>query len=109
MIRLRPIGESDFQTVLDIFVEAFSPSPVPPIEYIANLCHTEPEGCLLAERDGVPVGYAAAHRSGSIGYIGTVAVRNAHRGHGYGKLLTEAVRDYLQTRCRVVGLAVDPK
>lgn len=108
MIQLRQIRESDFPRVNEICSEAFGTSPSPPIEYVANLCHTEPEGCLVGTVAGEIVGYACSHRSGRVGYIGNLAVVATHRGKGYGKALTAAVRDHLVARCDIVGLAVEP-
>ncbi len=108
MLELRQIQPDDFQAVNALFSEAFDVSPPKDIAYIANLCVTDPEGCLLGTVGGEVVGYACTHRSGSIGYIGTIAVAKSQRGKGYGKKLTEAVRDSLVARCDVVGLAVEP-
>jgi GNAT superfamily N-acetyltransferase len=105
---LRQIQSADYATVNTLFTDAFDVKPPKEVEYIANLCATDPEGCLIAMVGGEAVGYACTHVSGSIGYIGTIAVANAHRGKGYGKALTEAVRDSLSARCDVVGLAVEP-
>lgn len=107
-LELRPIGEPDMQRVREIFVAAFEvPSP-PPLEYISNLCCTEPEGCLVGLVDGAIVGYATSHRSGRIGYIGNLAVEPSHRRRGYARALTLAVRDHLMNECDVIGLSVEP-
>ncbi len=108
MLELRQIQPEDYEVVNALFSEAFDVSPPHHVDYIKNLCVTDPEGCLIAMLQGEAVGYACTHRSGSIGYIGTIAVAKAQRGKGYGKLLTEVVRDSLAERCDVVGLAVEP-
>lgn len=109
MMHLRRIQESDLPTVNEIFSEAFGVSPPRPLEYVANLCHTDPDGCLVGIVAGEVVGYAFSHHGGAVGYIGNLAVRQSARAKGYGKALTVAVRDHLAARCKVVGLAVDPK
>jgi GNAT superfamily N-acetyltransferase len=108
MLEFRQIRSSDFKQVSDIFQSAFSVQPPQPIEYFANLCHSDPESCQIGLLDGEPVGYSCGHRSGRIGYIGTIAVLEEHRGHGFGKQLTAATRDLLAPHCDVVGISVDP-
>ena len=108
MISLRQIQEADFERVNEIFSVAFGVTPTLPIEYIANLCRTDPEGCLVAAVAGEIVGYACSHRCGRIGYIGNLAVHPTYQGKGYGRALTTAVRDHLAALCDVVGLAVEP-
>lgn len=106
-MEIRQIQEADLPRVNELYVEAFGVSPPPPIEYVANMWHTEPEGCLVATLADEIVGYAFSHRSGRLGYIGNLAVHASQRGEGYGKALTIAARDHLAARCDVVGLAVD--
>lgn len=108
MLELLQIQSSDLPAVRELFNQVFEVSPPQPLEYIVNLCHTEPESCLIGRVDGEPIGYACGHRSGRIGYIGTVAVAEPHRRKGYGRQLTTAVRDHLGLHCDVVGLSVEP-
>ncbi len=107
MIDLRPIRDSDVPRVDALFREAFELGAGPRLEFVANLSRTDPEGCLVVEVGGEVVGYAISHRSGSVGYIGNLAVAADRRREGLGKALTLAVRDHLAERCDVVGLAVD--
>ncbi|MFT7668037.1 MAG: GNAT superfamily N-acetyltransferase [Planctomycetota bacterium] len=108
MIQLRQISAADLPRVSAIFCEAFGVKDAPPIDYFANLCYTDPEGCLVGTVDGEIVGYACTHQSGSVGYMGTLAVSDSCRGMGYGKALTLATRDHLAANCEVVGLSVEP-
>jgi GNAT superfamily N-acetyltransferase len=107
-MQLRQIQESDFERIIEIYSLAFEDPTSIPIEYAANLCYTNPEGCFAATVSGEVVGYVCSHTSGQIGYIGSLAVHPAHRGNGYGKAMTIAVRDHLAGQCEVIGLAVEP-
>lgn len=95
MLTIRPVRATDFEIVCALYVAASGVDPAPPLETIANLCHTEPDGCFIGELDGAVIGYAISHRSGSVGCIGSVAVADEHRGRGFGKALTAAARDHL--------------
>lgn len=107
MTHLRPIREADFERVGEVFRRAFDSSREDVVEYVRNLCVSEPDACLVAERDE-RIGYATAHRAGRVGYLGNLAVVEGERGRGVGRALVEASRDVLLERCDVVGLAVEP-
>uniref|UniRef100_UPI001E5556D9 GNAT family N-acetyltransferase n=1 Tax=Neoroseomonas rubea TaxID=2748666 RepID=UPI001E5556D9 len=63
----------------------------------------DPEGFLVAELDGVPVGCVSAVRTGEdFGFIGFYIVRPAHRGAGHGIALWRAAMARLAGR--TVGL-----
>jgi GNAT superfamily N-acetyltransferase len=49
----------------------------------------EPEGCFVAELDGVPVGTAVGCVFGNVAWIAMVLVEAAVRGRGIGKVLVE--------------------
>ena len=64
---------------------------------------TDPDGFLLAQRHGQPVGMVSAVRYGSqFGFIGFYIVLPAFRGHGYGLALWNAAMARLHGR--LVGL-----
>jgi GNAT superfamily N-acetyltransferase len=64
---------------------------------------TDPEGFLLAEADGAPVGCISAVAYGpDFGFIGLFIVRADARGRGYGSRLWDAAMARLGGRC--IGL-----
>jgi ribosomal protein S18 acetylase RimI-like enzyme len=63
----------------------------------------DPEGFLIGELDGVPIGCVSAVRYGSsFGFLGLYIVKAEHRGPGFGLKLWRAAMDWLGDR--VVGL-----
>jgi len=58
---IRAIREGDWAAVDRIQREAFTAEAWEDIETIASLGQLSPETCLLAELEGVPVGYLIAH------------------------------------------------
>src|SRR5690242_1093130 len=57
-----------------------------------------PEGCFVAELDGLGVGTVAAFTFGPVAWIAIVPVDEAHRGHGIGKALMRYTLDWLDAR-----------
>jgi GNAT superfamily N-acetyltransferase len=101
---IAPIQEEHYLLVGDLFQQCFDTPAPPSEEYVRNLCHTDPEGCLLAWVDSTPVGFGCVHSRGSVGYLGPSGVLKEYRGRGYGKALIEARVQYLASRCVVIGL-----
>jgi ribosomal protein S18 acetylase RimI-like enzyme len=63
----------------------------------------DPEGFVLGERNGVPIGCVAAVRYGpGFGFLGLYIVKAEHRGQGFGLQLWRAALDHLGDR--VIGL-----
>ena len=58
----------------------------------------EPEGCLLAEEAGRPLGICVATSYGGFGFIGELIVRPEARGRGIGPRVLRAAVEYLGTR-----------
>ena len=107
MFQLRQLQAVDLPRVSELFAEAFGVSPTPPLEYFTNLAYSDPEGCVVGVEDGEIVAYAISHTNGQIGYIGNLAVAKAQRGKGYGRAVTNSVREHLSPLCSIVGLAVE--
>jgi GNAT superfamily N-acetyltransferase len=53
---------------------------------------------LVAERDGEPVGFAAAEEVGNQGFYALLCVHPAHANRGLGRRLTEAVKAWCASR-----------
>lgn len=67
-------------------------------------------GGLVAEVDGLFVGFLFWHHWGSLGWLGPLAVDPVHQGYGIGKRLVDAGRAKLNSLgARVVGLETWPQ
>jgi ribosomal protein S18 acetylase RimI-like enzyme len=63
----------------------------------------DPQGFLIGELDGVPIGCVSAVRYGQgFGFLGLYIVKAEHRGRGFGMALWRAAMDQLGDR--VIGL-----
>ncbi len=77
-----------------------------PNDWHRLLAH-EPEGCFLAEWNGIPVGTATTTRYGTeVAWIGMMLVDSEFRRHGIGKALMTRCLDYLQG-CQVQSIKLD--
>jgi predicted N-acetyltransferase YhbS len=63
-------------------------------ERIRHLARTDPEGSVVAERDGEIVGVGLALRRGSLWFLSLMAVRGDVQGTGIGRRLMDATVDY---------------
>jgi predicted N-acetyltransferase YhbS len=61
---------------------------------IRHLAGTDPEGSVVAERDGEIVGVGLAIRRGSLWFLSLMAVRSDVQGAGIGRRLMDATLDY---------------
>jgi ribosomal protein S18 acetylase RimI-like enzyme len=58
----------------------------------------QPDGCFVAEWDGVPVGTTCAFLFGPVAWIAMVLVEESHRGRGIGRALMRHALDDLDRR-----------
>ena len=58
----------------------------------------DPEGCLIGEEDGCPVGMCVAVSYGECGFLGELIVVAEHRGQGRGRRLLEHAVTHLRSR-----------
>jgi ribosomal protein S18 acetylase RimI-like enzyme len=56
----------------------------------------DPQGCLIAEAGGEPIGVGVATSYGAAGFVGELIVLPAWRGRGVGRRLLDHAVDYLQ-------------
>lgn len=74
-----------------------------------RLFDLQPDGCFLAEHDGMPVGTVTTSRFGSVAWIAMMLVDEAFRGQGIGRrLMTRALEDLEQHEVRSVRLDATP-
>ena len=65
------------------------------INDIRRMFNYEPDGSLVAEVDGVPVGHVFTVNYGRLGWIGLLIVKLEYRKKGVGTLLMKKAVDYL--------------
>jgi ribosomal protein S18 acetylase RimI-like enzyme len=65
------------------------------VEDIHRVFNCEPNGCFVAEADGIRAGHVFTVSYGKLGWIGLLIVKADYRRMGMGKLLMEKARDYL--------------
>jgi GNAT superfamily N-acetyltransferase len=58
----------------------------------------DPQGCLIAEAEGEPIGIGVATSYGAAGFVGELIVLPAWRGRGVGRRLLDRAVGYLQAR-----------
>ena len=99
-LHIRAMQQHELSTGLDwAAAEGWNPG----LHDASSFYATDPQGFLLAQLHGQPVGMVSAVRYGSrFGFIGFFIVLPAYRGHGYGLALWNAAMARLHGR--LVGL-----
>ena len=99
-LAIRRMSEADLALALDwAAAEGWNPGHDDARSFYA----ADPDGFLLGEFDGRPVGSVSAVRYGpAFGFLGLYIVKAEHRGRGFGLELWRAALDHLGDR--VVGL-----
>jgi ribosomal protein S18 acetylase RimI-like enzyme len=97
---VRRMNEADLRLALEwAAAEGWNPGLHDPQCFYA----ADPQGFLIGELDGVPIGCVSAVRYGSdFGFLGLYIVKAEHRGQGFGLELWRAAMERLGDR--VVGL-----
>ena len=91
---IRRMAVADVDTVAAIELETF-PTPWSRDAFLQELERNVAARYLVAEKDGEVIGYAGAWIILDESHITNIAIRESERGHGYGRLLTEALMQYL--------------
>jgi ribosomal protein S18 acetylase RimI-like enzyme len=77
--------------------------------FFAFLYH-DPEGCFIAEEEGVPVAVCVATAYDRSGFFGELIVAESHRGRGIGTSLLNTALEYLKRKgVRSIYLDAAPK
>lgn len=117
---VRPMSEEDIEQVRTVGQRTWSDVaskdagrkvryPFRPREIIEAYRWKDPQGCLVAEENGVVVGSAFSHVWGGTGWIGPFEVLPEKQGHGIGTSLMQASESYLaKAGCGVMGLETMP-
>jgi predicted N-acetyltransferase YhbS len=89
-IQIRPLREEDSDSVDPMLRAAYGVSFSRSAEVRRNLA-IQPDGWLLAEQAGQPVGMVGVTNYGSFAYVGLMAVDPAAQRQGIGRLLMQAL------------------
>jgi GNAT superfamily N-acetyltransferase len=95
MIEVRPMTAADLSLGLRLSQEA-SWNQVP--ADWQRFLELQPDGCFVAEWDGLPVGTITTCIFGSVAWIAMVLVQASHRGRGIGTALLNHALEYLDGR-----------
>ena len=77
---------------------------------IRHIAATDPEGSVVAERDGEIVGVALAVRRGSLWFLSLLAVRTGMQSAGIGRRVLDAALDYgRDCALGMIGASPDPR
>ena len=97
---IRNMNRADLETAIDWAAdECWNPG----INDGDCFYHSDPQGFLVGELDGKPIGCISAVRYGdTFGFMGFYIVKPEYRGQGYGIQLWKAAMDYMGNR--VIGL-----
>ncbi len=91
---VRRMTLSDLDAVVAI-EEATFPTPWSKDSFRQELERNVAARYLVAEKDGAVIGYAGAWVILDESHITNIAIAESQRGNGYGRLLTEALMQYL--------------
>lgn len=96
-ITIRPLTPNDFDTAEEIGQSAFGPSATIG-DTIRIAQSAQPDGCLLASVDEVPVGTATIIDYGSFCYIGAMCVRKEVQRRGVGRALLNRLMEWKEEK-----------
>lgn len=90
MIRIRPLSAADIPLVDPLLMAAYG-NPQSFVPRLERLLRLEPEGWLLAEEEGKPLGTGGVTMYGTTAYVGLVAVDPRAQSRGIGRAVMERV------------------
>ena len=97
-IVIRPLGDGDIEPLDPTLRAAYGVTFSRSAELRRNLA-IQPDGWLIAERDGEPVGIVGVTRYDTFAYVGLMAVNPSAQRQGIGRMLMER----LIARCEERG------
>lgn len=96
MILIRKFRPTDLSRVYEVECKSFK-DPYD-VFFLLNLHELYPDTFLVAERNGVVVGYLIARLIGRKGHIIAIAVEPRYRRQGIGQALMESVTEILRAK-----------
>jgi predicted N-acetyltransferase YhbS len=107
MFQIRTLGPKDYGFAVALANTMNWNMASEDFQYMVSL---EPDGSLLLEDDGKPVGVATCIGYGKVGWFGNLIVEPAYRKKGAGGMLVRHAVDYLHTKgVETVGLYAYPQ
>ena len=107
MFRIRTLTQGDYSFAVQLANTMNWNMAPEDFQYMAAL---EPEGSLILEDDGKPVGVATCIGYGKVGWFGNLIVDPAYRKRGAGGMLVQYAVDYLHSKgVETVGLYAYPQ
>ncbi|WP_231839498.1 ribosomal protein S18-alanine N-acetyltransferase [Blastococcus saxobsidens] len=106
MSRLRPMTLADLPRVMELEEELFAPDTWTAAMYREELAQSGTRHYLVAEDDGVVVGYAGLIAYDEEAHVATIGVAGARQGEGIGARLLDALLAEADRRSPVVLLEV---
>ena len=101
-LTIRPMARTDFDFALDLANREHWDYDHADLERLIRLF---PDGCLIAEHQGVRAGWVIVSLYGPLAWIGSLVVKSDLRGEGIGRaLLTHGVRYAHEHGVRTVGV-----
>lgn len=94
-IRIREVTSKDLDIVYSIDKESFK-DPYP-LAFIEFLYHADRRTFLVAEKDGMVVGYIIASPEKDLGHIIAIAIKPSERRKNIGRTMMEAVLKILRS------------
>lgn len=119
-VTVRPMRQDEIEGVREVGQRAWSDLasrdlgrkvkyPLRPRRVLEAYLWKEPEGCIVAEREGRVAGSAFCHIWGKVGWVGPFEVLPELQNMGIGSSLMLACESYLEGRgCKVLGLETMP-
>jgi GNAT superfamily N-acetyltransferase len=106
MIHIRPMTFADQGLGLRLRQQAgWNQTPADWARFIS----LQPDGCFLAEEDGIAAGTVTTCVFGTVAWIGMMLVEHARRGHGIGRaLMTHALSFLEQKKICTIRLDASP-
>jgi ribosomal protein S18 acetylase RimI-like enzyme len=96
-LTIRNLTEADLDPINSVLMAAFG-RPSSFKSELQRYLRLQPDGWLIAERDGSPVGMVGALDYGGVAYIGLMGVHPAAQRQGIGQALLERLLAWLDSR-----------
>ena len=94
MLNFRKIRSEDFHGIYHDMLEQFPLAELKDFQTFADLIDTGAYDAIIAEEDGVPVGYCLVFKSEKYIFLDYIAIFKIRQGKGFGGEILDMLRDY---------------